>query len=218
MKQTKRTAFIYIRVSTARQAADGVSLEAQEAKCRLYAQRMGWEVAEVFADEGISGRESVENRPGLARLLKATRANPDAVVVVYSISRLARRQKLLIHLLDERDGEGLAVSSITENFDTTTPMGRAIVGMISVFAELEAELASERTKDALAHVKSQGTKLGNPGIKALAPETVKLIKELYNSGLYTQRQIVDELNRRNIPTARGYGQWHLPAVQAAIKS
>src|SRR5688500_15983555 len=96
---TTPTAFIYLRVSTARQAADGASLDTQEAMARDLASRRGWGVGEVFRDEGVSGKESVEQRPGLARLIKAAATHPNAVVVVYNISRLARRQKLLWSLL-----------------------------------------------------------------------------------------------------------------------
>lgn len=85
-------AFVYLRVSTARQASEGIGLEAQEAKCRAHAERMGWPVAEVFADEGISGKNGLDARPGLVGLIERAQATPGAIVVVYSVSRLARRQ------------------------------------------------------------------------------------------------------------------------------
>lgn len=214
----KPVALIYLRVSTFRQANEGVGLETQESKCRLHAERMGLDVIEVFSDEGISGKDGIEHRPGLAKLLKKARATPNCVVVVYSISRLARRQRLLWHLLDDRDGEGLAVSSATEPFDTSTPMGRAMLGMLAVWSQLEADMVSERTKDALAEIKAQGRRLGQKPASELAPETVKLVKSLYATGRYSQRDLVDELNRRGIPTPRGLGPWGLDSVQRVLKA
>jgi site-specific DNA recombinase len=174
--QPKTTAFIYLRVSarTESQKIQSVSIETQEAKCREHALRLGLEVEFVFKDEFISGKDGVEHRPGLANLLKASRANTSAVVIVYSVSRLARRQSLLWHLLDEQTGEGLSISSATEPFDTSTPMGRAMLGMIGVWAQLEADMVSERTRDALAVVKSNGTKLGHKTLEQLDPESVAL--------------------------------------------
>lgn len=210
-------ALIYTRVSTARQATDGVGLDAQETKARAHAERMGWPVVEVFRDEGVSGKDGLENRPGLVALIERAQRTPGAVVVVYSVSRLARRQRLLYSLLDDRDGYGLAVSSATEAFDTSTPTGRAMLGMIAVFAALEADMVSERTKDALAELKAQGKKLGAPSMVDLgAVESVKTVQELYATRAYTHRSLADELNRRNVPTAKG-GRWWPKTVRSALQ-
>lgn len=215
----KPVALVYLRVSTVRQATDGVGLDAQEGKCRAHAERMGWDVAEVFRDEGISGKDGLENRPGLVSLIDRAKATPGAVVIVYSVSRLARRQKLLWTLLDEHEGFGLAVSSATESFDTTTPTGRAMLGMIAVFAQLEADMVSERTKDALAEVRSQGKKLGAPNmLDRGAADAIKLAQDLYATGTYTHRSLAEELNRRAVPTATGAGKWWPKTVRTALQT
>lgn len=211
------TCFIYLRVSTARQAKEGIGLDAQEAKSRAHAERMGWKVLEIFKDEGISGKDGIENRPGLKALIAAAKANSDAVTVVYSVSRLARRQRLLWQLLDEREGEGLAISSATESFDTSTPMGRAMLGMIGVWSQLEADMISERTRDALAEAKAQGRKLGQKSMKELAPETVELVKNLYASGNFTLRSLADHLNQQGTPSPAG-GKWWPRSVEKAVKA
>jgi DNA invertase Pin-like site-specific DNA recombinase len=210
-------ALLYTRVSTLRQASDGVGLEAQQAKCTAHAERMGWPVAGTFSDEGISGKDGIADRPGLKALLEAVQAAPGAVVVVYSVSRLARRQGLLWQLLDEREGHGLAVSSATENFDTVTPTGRAMLGMIAVFAQLEADMVSERTRDALAQVRASGKRLGRPGMVAMgAVGSVRLAQELYSTGKFTHRTLADELNARGVPTATGAGKWWPKTVRSAL--
>lgn len=209
-------AFLYSRVSTSRQVAEGIGLETQEARARAHAARHGWIVCDMFRDEGISGKESVDARPGLKALIAAVQSTPDSVVVVYSVSRLARRQRLLWQLLDDRDGYGLRVVSATEPFDAASPMGRAMLGMIAVFAQLEADMVSERTKDALAELKSQGKKLGRPSmVESGAQESVKLAQMLYATGEFTHRSLANELNRRGIPTARG-GRWWPKTVRSAL--
>jgi DNA invertase Pin-like site-specific DNA recombinase len=211
-------ALIYLRVSTTRQANEGVGLDSQEAKARAHAERMGWPVAGVFRDEGISGKDGLENRPGLVALIDASKRTPGAIVVVYSVSRLARRQRLLYSLLDDKEGYGLAVSSATEAFDTSTPTGRAMLGMIAVFAALESDMVSERTKDALAEVKAQGRKLGAPSMVDLgAGDSVRIVQALYASGEYTHRSLADELNRRAVPTAKG-GRWWPKTVRSALQT
>ena len=213
---TVRTAFVYLRVSTTRQATEGISLDAQLQKARTFAQQRGWHVTEVFKDEGVSGKEGIDNRPGLRALLEATKANRDAVVIVYSISRLARRQRLLWQLLDDRDGHGLSVVSATEPFDAASPMGRAMLGMIAVFAQLEADMISERTRDALAELAAQGKRLGAPSMADLGlGETLTEIRQLYATKQYSYQTLADELNRRGVPTAKG-GKWWAKTVRSAI--
>ncbi len=213
----KPVALIYTRVSTSRQATEGIGLEAQEAKARAHAERMGWEVAGVFTDAGISGKEGLENRPGLVSLIAAAQKTPGSIVVVYSVSRLARRQKLLWSLLDDRDGCGLAVSSATEAFDTSTPMGRAMLGMISVFAALESDMTGERVRDARAEMRAQGKPMGGaPSMVDLgAVESVRTVQQLHATGKYTNRALADELNRRGVPTAKG-GRWWPKTVRSAL--
>jgi site-specific DNA recombinase len=209
-----KTAFIYLRVSPRPDEQQSVSIEAQEAKCRDHAERLGLPVELTFKDEFISGKDGVEHRSGLAALLKAHRANPNAVVIVYSVSRLARRQSLLWHLLDEQTGEGLRISSATEPFDTASPIGRAMLGMLGVWAQLEADMISERTRDGLAVVRSRGTQLGQKSLVQLNPEAVQQAKDLHTAGLSMQR-IADELNRRGVKSPGG-GKWAKSNVYKCI--
>src|SRR5580658_4520347 len=131
-------AVLYTRVSTGKQAASGLGLEAQLAKCRAHALHKGYEVVGEYTDEGISGKDSIASRPGLQAVLAAA-AKSDVVVIVYSLSRLSRRQSLTWSLLDDRGEYRLKVESASESFDTSTSMGRAMLGMLSVWATLEAD-------------------------------------------------------------------------------
>lgn len=218
-KSSPKVAFIYTRVSTTRQAEEGVSLDNQLAKCRAKAAELGLEVVEAFTDEGISGREGIDARPGLAKLVKAFRSTPNAVVIVYAVERLARRQRLLWHLLDEKEGEGFSLVSVTQPFETMTPMGRAFLGMIALWSSLEADMASVRTKDALAFHKAQGVKIGGAAtsVESLPEETVNMIMEL-NSHNLSGRDIASRLTELGIPSRRGAGKWHHKTVLTVIKA
>jgi site-specific DNA recombinase len=223
-------AVVYCRVSTRKQAAVGVGLEAQEARCRAHCAAHGWPVLGCFADDGISGREGLDGRPGLAAALEAVKVMPGSVLVAYSLSRLARRQRLVWHLLDDREGLGVPFSSATEAFDTASPMGRAMLGMIAVWSALESDLASERTIDALEAVRERGTKLGAPGmVERVGPEggreidpaklaVVRSIQARYAAGGWSHRRLAETLNAEGVSTLgpKPSSRWHATTVRIAL--
>jgi site-specific DNA recombinase len=223
-------AVIYCRVSTRKQLAVGAGREAQEARCRAHCASHGWPVLGCFADDGISGREGLEGLDGLAAALEAVKATPGAVLVAYSLSRLARRQRLVWHLLDDREGLGMPFSSATEAFDTASPMGRAMLGMIAVWSALESDLASERTIDALEAVRERGTKLGAPSmVERVGPEggrevdpakreVVRQIQTRYAAGGCSHRRLAAALNAEGVPTLGPSpgARWHATTVRIAL--
>lgn len=207
-------AVVYVRVSTARQAQEGVSLSAQEEACRAHAARLGLAVIEVHRDEGISGKDGLADRPGLAAAVEACRRE-DAVLVAYSVSRVARRQRLLWDLLDPEGPCRLRLASATEPFDTSTPMGRAMLGMIGVWSQLEADMVSARTRDALAYAKSQGVRLGRPP-SPLPEETLARAIELRARGL-SWRAVAEHLTAEKWLAARGGTTHHAKTIRLALR-
>lgn len=210
---TTTNAVIYSRVSTQDQADNGVGLDTQEDRCRAVCAARGLNIVAEFSDKGLSGKLDVCRRPGLAAALAAARTQ-NAILVVYSVSRVARSQRILWNLIDPGKNESVALISATEPFDTSTPMGRAMLGMIGVWAQLEADLVSERTRDALAQVRASGKKLGAPTMTTVAPEAVARIHALRAEGL-SLRAIVERLNEEAVPGARG-GRWWVKTVRSAI--
>lgn len=201
-------AVLYTRVSTDQQAQSGLGLEAQLAACQKVAELRGLEVIGVETDMAISGKDDITRRPGLTRLLQLAGAKEDVAVIVYSLSRLSRRQRLTWDLLDDRGEHRLKVISATEPFDTSTPMGRAMLGMLAVWAQLEADMCGERTRAALQAKKAQGKRLGPPTTAQKNPETVRQIQELFASGRFpTVTALLAEVQRLGIKTNRG-GRWH----------
>lgn len=221
------SAVLYFRVSTSGQVEHGVSLDAQEAACRAHAAKLGLPVIGAHRDEGLSGTRDHSERPGLAAVIEQVGANTGACVIVYSLSRLARSQRMVWELLDERGAYRLRVVSASEPFDTTTAMGRAFLGMLATFAQLESDLASERTRDALAFARSRGTKLGAPsmlestdaeGARILDPTKVELVRQVQTVAAETGlslRELAAELDRRGVRSVKG-GKWHPRTLRLAL--
>ncbi|MBQ7516378.1 MAG: recombinase family protein [Schwartzia sp.] len=138
-----RTA-LYIRVSTQEQAIEGYSIEAQEDRLTAYCKAKGWVITGVFMDPGFSG--SNMERPALQRLFGCIQGGSIDCVLVYKLDRLSRSQKDTLHIIEDIFlKNGVAFVSMLENFDTASPFGRAMIGILSVFAQLEREQIKERT-------------------------------------------------------------------------
>lgn len=149
----------YIRVSTEDQAAEGVSLQTQEAKLRAWAELNGAELLDVHADAGLSGCRA-DNRPGLQAALDAA-CREKAALVVYSLSRLARSTKDAIGMSERLDKAGADLVSLSERIDTTTAAGKMVFRMLAVLAEFERDQIAERTSAALQHLRRQGQRVGS---------------------------------------------------------
>lgn len=154
MDNKKRVA-IYIRVSTLDQAREGYSLEAQEKTLRKWCDDRKYIVFGLYADRGISGKD-IEHRPDMNRLLKDAKENRFDTVLFWALSRFTRSVSDLYSTMENFQKWNISMVSYTEAFDTSTPMGRAMIGIVGVFAQLERELTSERVSAAMAERASQG--------------------------------------------------------------
>lgn len=140
----KTVVALYPRVSSQEQATEGYSIGEQIERLTKYCEAMGWEIYKIYTDPGYSGGDT--NRPGLQEMLKDVRAGKVDKVVVYKLDRLSRSQKDTMLLIeDEFLAHGVDFVSMSENFDTSTPFGRAMIGILAVFAQLERENIKERT-------------------------------------------------------------------------
>ena len=134
---------LYLRVSTVEQAKEGYSIGEQEERLRNYCKAMGWEVVKVYIDPGYSGGNT--DRPALKELTKDVEAGGIDKVVVYKLDRLSRSQLDTLYLIEKVFlAHGTDFVSMSENFDTSTPFGRAMIGILAVFAQLEREQIRER--------------------------------------------------------------------------
>ena len=173
----------YVRVSTDEQVAEGLSLDSQSSRIQAYANSQGWELVEIYRDEGHSGKTT--NRPQLSRMISAIENGEIDTVLVHRVDRLTRRQKHLWTLLEDVfEPNGVGFKSVIEPFDTTTAQGKAFLGMLAVFAQLERDTISERTTDTLRHKKRVGEwsgrvpfgfRIGANGCLEKDPDQQKLI-------------------------------------------
>lgn len=132
----------YLRVSTENQR-ENYSIPAQRERLLSYCKARDYAVSDLFIDNGFSGGNV--NRPALTRMLRAVEAGACGAVLVYKLDRLSRSQKDTLTLIEDHFlANGVDFISVCENFDTTTPFGRAMIGMLSVFAQLEKEQITER--------------------------------------------------------------------------
>ena len=142
---------LYPRVSGHEQE-DNYSIPEQIDRMKKYCESRDWMVYKIYTDSGYSG--SNMDRPGLQDLMKDVENGKLDMVLVYKLDRLSRSQKDTLYLIEDVfDKHNVAFTSMTENFDTSTPFGKAILGVLAVFAQLEREKIKERTmigKDSLA--------------------------------------------------------------------
>lgn len=134
---------IYIRVSTTSQVEEGYSIDEQKDKLKSYCQIKDWNVYKVYTDGGFSGSNT--ERPALEKLIKDAKNKKFDTVLVYKLDRLSRSQKDTLYLIEEIFiKNGIEFLSLQENFDTSTPFGKAMIGLLAVFAQLEREQIKER--------------------------------------------------------------------------
>lgn len=154
MAEQKRVA-VYIRVSTLDQAREGYSLEAQEKTLRKWCTDRKYIVYDLYADRGISGKD-IEHRPDMNRLLSDAKDGKFDTVIFWALSRFTRSVSDLYVTMEKFQKWNISMVSYTEAFDTSTPMGRAMIGIVGIFAQLERELTGERVSAAMAERAMQG--------------------------------------------------------------
>jgi DNA invertase Pin-like site-specific DNA recombinase len=149
----KKTAAIYVRVSTPDQHVESQLYDLRE----LAAQR-GFEVVHEYEDRGVCGKKA--RRLGLDALMADARRKKFSVVLVAAFDRIARSTRNFLQVIDELDSMGIEFISRRENVDTSGPMGRLFVTIISAIAELERSLVVDRVKSGMRRAKLEGRQIG----------------------------------------------------------
>jgi putative DNA-invertase from lambdoid prophage Rac len=163
---------LYARVST----HDQQTIPLQTRALREYVARRGWTIAVQVKEVG-SGASQRELRE---KLLEAARRRESDVVLVWRLDRWGRSVTDLLATLQELEHLGVGFVSLTEALDLTTPAGRAMAALLTVFAEFEREILRERVRAGLAHARQNGKRLGRPATAAL--HTAE-IRKLYRAGV-----------------------------------
>jgi DNA invertase Pin-like site-specific DNA recombinase len=158
----------YARVSKSDGSQD---LETQIQKLKA----AGVDEQHIYVEEASGAKD---DRPIFKECLKACRVGD--CLMFYRFDRITRSLSKLVITMDDLSKRGVAMKSLTEPFDTSDPTSRAMVQMIGIFAELERNIISRRTKDSLAYKKSIGVKLGRPS--ALTPDKMEQLEFLSSKG------------------------------------
>lgn len=219
---------LYARVSTAEQADNGVSLDAQTAKLRAFADLHDLEVADIAVDAGESAKSL--KRPGLQNALAMLKSGEADGICIAKLDRLTRSvadwQCLIDGYFSERAGKQLF--SVTDSIDTRSAAGRLVLNVLMSVAAWEREIIGERTKEALRHKIRKGQRCGklrygydlaadgktlkeNPAEQ----QAIALMRELRATG-HSLMAIAAELTRRGIPTKTGAAEWIHTAVRRIL--
>jgi DNA invertase Pin-like site-specific DNA recombinase len=159
---------IYGRVST-----DGQTTDNQLVALREVAARRGWEVAETYADHGISGAKGRDKRPGFDRMLKDASRRKFDVVMAWAIDRMGRSLRDLIDTIEHLEATGVDLYLDQQNIDTTTPAGKLLFHVTGAFAEFERSMIRQRVNAGLARARAQGKRLGRPAIDAKTEQGIR---------------------------------------------
>jgi DNA invertase Pin-like site-specific DNA recombinase len=178
MDKPRRIA-LYVRVST-----DGQTTENQRRELQAIAERHGWQVVEVFKDQGVSGAKSRDQRPAMRRLMQGVARRDFDMVAAWSVDRLGRSLQDLIGLLGELHAKRVDLYLHQQGLDTSTPAGKAMFQMMGVFAEFERAMIQERVKAGLRRAVASGKTLGRPKV---AEKIEARVRALRKDGVSMQR-------------------------------
>nr|MDQ5827911.1 recombinase family protein [Chloroflexota bacterium] len=150
---------LYLRVSSEEQR-DRETIEIQRDFLTQYCELYGLEVADVYADDGVSGTIPLHERPEGRCLLEDARDGKFQTLLVYRLDRLGRSLLVIVDAHDRLQAAGVSLRSATEPIDTSTPSGRLIFQMLASFAEYERETIGERTRAGLHRAFRNGKHAG----------------------------------------------------------
>ncbi|EQB12160.1 recombinase family protein [Sphingobium lactosutens] len=160
----KRVA-LYLRVST-----DTQTVENQRRELMAVADRLGWTIIAELADEGISGAKGRDQRPGYDRLMQMVTRREIDLIACWSVDRLGRSLQHLVGFLGEINDRGVDLYLHTQGLDTSTPAGRAMFSMLSVFAEFERSILRQRIMAGLARSTKKG---GRPSLDPAKADKIR---------------------------------------------
>lgn len=182
---------IYARVST----YDQQTLPLQTEAMQKYVQQRGWQITLEFQEVS----SALADRKMREQIMQAARRREIDVVLVWKLDRWGRSLIDLMVSLQELQALGVGFVSITEALDFTTPLGKAMAGMLAVFAQFERDLLSERVKAGIAHARSKGQKHGRPLSVALkAEQVIFLHKQGFNISQIAKKTEMSRTSVRRI--------------------
>jgi DNA invertase Pin-like site-specific DNA recombinase len=221
-------AVLYARFSPRPNAEECDSVEKQLERCRAYSLGHGYTVVAQHHDKDLSGARA-DNRPGLQNAIAAA-CKRKAVLVVYSLSRLARCTRDAIDLAARLSAAGADLAVIQENVNTRSPMGRFVFILFSALAELEREQVAERTSSAMLRHQAKGRRMTRLdrcpyGWRPDTADPVRLVEDAGEQSVIVRiledrrhgrglREIARKLDSAGVP-CRG-GRWSHTTVRSVV--
>ena len=205
---------LYIRVSTERQAKEGYSVSAQKQNLSQFAKQQQWNIFDIYADEGISGK-NIQDRPEVKRLIKDIRSKNIDVVVLYKFDRLTRDARDTEDVIELIKQCGIQVFTLGGGtVDVTTATGRFAIRINGAVAQLEREQTIERVKFAFEEKVKQGYTLASATTcygynrkkhekeQTINKEEAKVVKRIFKMYVEgkTLTEICNILNTEKVPT------------------
>ncbi|KEI96584.1 recombinase [Clostridium botulinum A2B3 87] len=173
----------------------GESVENQIEMCKEYLKRNFNNIddIEIYEDEGFSGKDT--NRPKFKKMIKAAKNKKFSILICYRLDRISRNVADFSNTIEELQKYNIDFISIKEQFDTSTPMGRAMMNIAAVFAQLERETIAERIKDNMVELAKTGRWLGGTSPLGYKSEPVEYSSEDgKNKKMYKLTEVEDEMN------------------------
>jgi DNA invertase Pin-like site-specific DNA recombinase len=220
---TKGTRVIgYVRVSTDEQGVNGGGVAAQRDAIEAEVKRRGWDLVDIYSDVASGGKD-MKKRLGLAAAISAIESGDAAALVVSKLDRLSRSLLDFAGLMERAEKKGWEIVVLAEQFDMTTSSGRAMAGMLAVFAQWERDVIRERTRDALAAKRRAGTLKGTVGRAGWTSRSPNLIADdvrgrivVLAGGGMSSSAIARLLNNERVPTAAGGVAWYPSTVKRVL--
>lgn len=217
----------YARVSTTEQAEHGYSIQEQEERLKKYCAAVGWNIVNIYTDAGFSG--ATTNRPALKRMISDIKRGGIDRVVVFKLDRLSRSQKDTLRLIEDCFKKyNCDFVSISESFDTSSAFGMAMIGILSVFAQLERETIKERMSMGIDARAKSGLYIGRrspcgydtvEGVLVPNEYEKEIIKRIYDDFLSGEsvNGIAEKLNASGLYKKSG-GKWFDISISRMLDS
>lgn len=204
-----------------------MSLDVQRERIQAYAVAKGLVLVDVFADEGVSGKDL--KRPALEDVLERCRRGEVGHVIVWKLDRLTRRTRHLLSLVEDLFlARKIELHSVSESLDTSTPHGRFVLTLFGGLAQMERELIGERTRGALAWKRENGFPTSHPPLgfrpngkryhMIPVPEELAIVRrilDLWRAG-QSASAIAAKLNAEGVHSKRA-ARWHHTTVGKVVQ-
>lgn len=216
----------YIRVSTTDQKDNGVSLDDQRTRIEAWCISQGHKLLNIYEDH--KSGSNIKNRKAFNDAIEATKK--DMYFVVIKLDRFSRSLSDTVMVANKLKNRGATLVSITENFDTRSPIGKVVFAILASFAEFERDMIVKRTRDALRFKKEKGERLGSlpfgykvdidgDGKKLILDDDeqdiISTIHDLRCGG-WSMQKIADQLNADGLLTSKGK-QWKYQYINNVLK-